>query len=81
MIDYTEFESKKEDFVYKELTPIQRAYVDKLYKRERGQQDTMDSKYRSVIFGKYHFIVGDDPFALQRDWPPEEKIPIRDIKK
>ena len=81
MTDYTEFESDKEDFVYKELTPIQRAYVDKLYKRERGQQETSDSKYRSVVFGKYRFVVGDDPFGLQRDWPIEEKIPIRDKQK
>lgn len=81
MIDYTEFESTNQDNDnFKELTKIQREYVDKLYKRERGQQDMMSKKYHSVIFGKYHFVHGDDPFGLQTDWPEKEKIPIRDKK-
>lgn len=78
MTDYTEFESNKEDFTYKELTKIQREYVDKLYKRERGQQDILSKKYHSVIFGKYTFVTGDDPFGLQTDWPEKEKHPVRD---
>ena len=75
MTDYSEFESNNE--TYKELTPIQRQYVDKLYKRERGQSgDISNKQYRSVIFGKYHFVPGDDPFGLQTDWPELEK-PLR----
>lgn len=79
MIDYTIEEHEPEEFVFKELTKIQREYVDKLYKRERGQLgETTNKKYRSVIFGRYTFMVGDDPFGLQADWPESEKIPIRD---
>lgn len=77
MIDYTEFESTND----KELTKIEREYVDKLYKRERGQQDILSKKYHSVIFGKYTFVTGDDPFGLQTDWPEKEKHPVRDNVK
>lgn len=73
MIDYTTGDHEPEEFVFKELTKIQREYVDKLYKRERGQSEIIGKKYRSVIFGKYHFQIGDDPFGLQSDWPESEK--------
>ena len=76
MINYTIGDHEPEEFVYKELTKIQREYVDKLYKRERGQSaETIGKKYRSVIFGKYTFVVGDDPFGLQADWPESERMP------
>ncbi len=63
----------------KELTEIQREYVKKMYKRERGEHGTNDPRYKSVMFGKYRFQVGDDPFALQRDWPVSERRPILPI--
>ena len=79
MIDYTPEDMGIEEH-YKELTKIQRDYVNAKYKKERGENGSNDPKYRSVIFGKYTFQVGDDPFLLKRDWPLEEKLPVKQQK-
>ena len=67
----TETNRDDDGFVH-ELTPVQREYVDKLYKRE-AHGDVGSRRYRSVIFGKYEFQPGDDPYDLSRDWPIDEK--------
>lgn len=63
----------EDGFMIHELTKVQREYVDKIYKREKGEHGINSNKYRSVIFGRYHFQIGDDPFDLQRDWSENEK--------
>lgn len=63
-------------FLCKELTSIQREYVKKMYKREKGEHGTSDPRYKSVMFGKYQFQNGDDPFLMQRDWPVSERKPV-----